>query len=256
MISTIPTLAGGVKPFWQSQAFMLHWTVNMAGKPKVLCYMQHTGSKLHFRIEWSSPSSVACYMCYSSRWWPILKVLKQCAALLFSFWWLSCCHVMFISAFWFTDNNDFLDNGRSKKSIIIWIDIAMIWCGMAGLATEQERKDRISIQVVLSQSCCAAFHNPAIPSQSWCAAVLHVLLHQSIGGIILSHSTQNRVWCWLLWLHTSWWSHKFLVQPCAPSGVDCTNDITMCLVHWWHWRDEQAFKPGGLAASGANCSLH
>ena len=163
---------------------------------------------------------------------------------------------MFISAFWFTDNNDFLDNGRSKKSIIIRIDIAMIWCGMAGLATEQERKDRISIQVVLSQSCVAAFHNPAILSQSWCAAVLHVLLHQSIGGIILSHSKQTCVWCWLLWLHTSWWSHKFLVQPCAPSGVDCTDDITMCLVHWWHWRDEQAFKPGGLAASGANCSLH
>ena len=129
-----------------------------------------------------------------------------------------------------------------KNLLIIWIDIAMIWCGMAGLATEQERKDRISIQVVLSQSCCAA--------------VLHVLLHQSIGGIILSHSTQNCVWCWLLWLHTSWWSHKFLVQPCAPSGVDCTDDITMCLVHWWHWRDEQAFRPGGLAASGANCSLH
>ena len=157
-----------------------------------------------------------------------------------------------------------------KNLLIIWIDIAMIWCGMAGLATEQERKDRISIQVVLSQSCCATFHNPAILSQSyfaafhspailsqsWCAAVLHVLLHQSIGGIILSHSTQNRVWCWLLWLHTSWWSHKFLVQPCAPSGVDCIDDITMCLVHWWHWRDEQAFKPSGLAASGANCSLH
>ena len=46
----------------------------------------------------------------------------------------------------------------------------MIWCGMAGLATEQERKDRISIQVVLSQSCCATFHNPAILSQSYFAA--------------------------------------------------------------------------------------
>ena len=198
MISTIPTLAVGVKPFWQSQAFMLHWTVNMAGKPKVLCYMQHTGSKLHFRIELSSPSSVACYTCYSSRWWPILKVLKQCAALLFSFWWLSCCHVMFISAFRFTDNNDFLNIMASEK-IYQLSELISQWFGAAGLVWQRNRRGRIGLAFKLY------FHNPAAP--------LFTIL-QSL------HSPEAPLFC--MSFSTRALVESFCLIPSRTvSGVDC-----------------------------------